>query len=134
MPALFVERDEVAVGDLAYVEVLDGFLGEREEPGAEAVALVLLAVDQAVLVERTEQAQRRGLVDTQSFGDLAEVGGALGEQRQDAQRAVDGLTHVTRTSSFAPSVTVQPGPRRSVPQASSSRAASRSAWSRGGGR
>ena len=127
MPALLVECDEVAVRDLAYVEVLDGLLREREEPGAEAVALVLLAVDESVLVERTEQPQRRGLVDPEPLGDLAEVGGALGEQRQDAQRAVDGLAHVTRTSSFAPAAAVQPGPRRSVPQASSSRAASRSA-------
>ena len=101
MPALLVERDEMGVGDLADVEVLDGLLGEREEAGAEAVALVGLAVDQAVLVQRAQQAQRGGLVHAEPVGDLSEVGGALGEQRQDAQRAVDGLAHGVRTSSVA---------------------------------
>ena len=68
---------EMGVGDLADVEVLDGLLGEGEEAGAEAVALVGLAVDEAVLVERTQQAQGRGLVHAEPVGDLAEVGGAL---------------------------------------------------------
>lgn len=122
--AALVEFDEVGVGDLPYVEVLDGLLRKGEEAGAEAVALVLLAVDESVFVECTEQAQRRGLVDAEPLGDLAEVCGPLGEQRQDAQRPVDGLTHVVRTSWSSP---VHPGPRRSLPQASSSSAAKESA-------
>ena len=118
MPALLVERDEVGVGDLADVEVLHGLLGEGEEPGAEAVALVGLAVDEAVLVEGAQQPQRGGLVDAEPVGDLSQVGGALGEQRQDAQRAVDGLAHGVRTSSWARlRLCVQPGPSRSVPHA-----------------
>lgn len=133
VPALFVELDEVGVGDLAYVEVLDGLLRQGEQAGSEAVALILLAVDESVLVERTEQAQRGGLVDAEAVGDLAEIGGALGEERKDAQRAVDGLTHGVGTSSDARSAAVQPGPRRSVSQAVSSRATSRSAWARAGG-
>lgn len=99
--AAFVDAYEVGVGDLADVEVLDGLLGEGEEAGAEAVALVGLAVDEAVLVEGPQEAQGRGLVDAQAVGDPAEVGGALGEQRQDAQRAVDGLAHGVSTSSGA---------------------------------
>lgn len=122
VPAALVEFDEVGVGDLPYVEVLHGLLREGEEAGAEAVALVLLAVDEAVLVERTEQAQRRGLVDAEPLGDLAEVCGPLGEQRQDAQRPVDGLTHVVRTSWSSPSTRgrdeVSPRPRRPVRQGS----------------
>lgn len=108
MPGLLVEGGEVGVGDLADVEVLDGFLGEGEEAGAESVALVLLAVDEAVLMERAQQPQGGRLVDAEPFGDLPEVGGALGEQRQDAERPVDGLAHGVRTSWSSP---VQPGPR-----------------------
>lgn len=64
------------MGDLADVEVLDGFLGEGEEAGAEAVALVGLAVDEAVLVQGAQEAERGGLVDAEAVGDLTEVGGA----------------------------------------------------------
>lgn len=96
------------MGDLADVQVLDGLLREREETGTEAVALVLLPVDEPVLVERAQQPKGRGLVDAEPLGDLAEVGGPLGEQRQDAERPVDGLAHGVRTSWSSP---VQPGPR-----------------------
>src|SRR5690606_36134559 len=134
VPAPFVEAGEVGVGDLADVEVLHRLLGEGEEAGAEAVALVGLAVDQAVFVQGAQQAQRRGLVDAEAVGDLSEVGGSLREQRQDAQCAVDGLAHGVRTSSSASSsARVQPGPSRSLPHAVSSRAASRSARPRAGG-
>ena len=71
MTALLVEAYEVGVGDLADVEVLDGLLGEGEEAGAEAVALVGLAVDEAVFVERAQEAQGGGLVDAEAVGDLA---------------------------------------------------------------
>ncbi|CAM5701883.1 hypothetical protein SVIOM74S_01412 [Streptomyces violarus] len=101
MSAALVEADQVGMGDLADVEVLHRLLGEGEEAGAEAVALVGLAVDEAVLVEGAQQAQGRGLVHAEAVGDLPQVGGALGEQRQDAERAVDGLAHGVRTSSGA---------------------------------
>lgn len=107
MSDALVERGEVRVRDLPDVEVLDGLLGEGEEPGAEAVALVLLAVDEPVLVQGAQQPQGRGLVDTEPVGDLAEVGGSLREQGQDAERPVDGLAHGVRPSWSSP---VQPGP------------------------
>lgn len=107
MPDPFVERGEVGVRDLADVEVLDGLLGEREEAGAEAVPLVLLAVDEAVLVQGAQQPEGGGLVDTEPVGDLSEVGGTLCEQGQDAERPVDGLAHGVRPSWSSP---VQPGP------------------------
>lgn len=88
VPDAFVERGEVGVGDLADVEVLDGFLREREEAGAEPVALVLLAVDEAVLVQGAQQPEGGGLVDAEPVGDLSEVGGPLREQGQDAERPV----------------------------------------------
>lgn len=132
VPAQLVQPYEMGVGDLADVEVLHRLLGEGDEAGAEAVALVGLAVDHAVFVERAEESQRGGLVDAEAVGDLTEVGGALGQQRQDAECAVDGLTHGVRTSSGALPACVQPGPSRSVPHASSATAASRSVVSRVG--
>ncbi|GAA2304600.1 hypothetical protein Scani_11850 [Streptomyces caniferus] len=50
-----------------------------------------------MFVEGAQEAEGRGLVDTEPVGDLSQVGGPLGEQRQDAQRSVDGLAHA-RTS------------------------------------
>ncbi len=114
MPGPLVERGEVGVGDLPDVEVLDGLLREREEPGAQAVALVLLAVDEPVLVERAQQPQGRGLVDAEALGDLPEVGGAPREQRQDAERPVDGLAHGVRTPGRPPRGRGPAGPRPSA--------------------
>lgn len=72
-----VELDEVGVRDLPDVEVLHGLGGEREELRPQPVAAVRLAVDEAVLVQRAQEAQGGALVHGEFVGDRAEGAGPV---------------------------------------------------------
>src|SRR5690606_11625312 len=134
VPGLGVQPGQVRVGDVAHVQRLHRLLGQGEQPGAQPVALVGLAVDHAVLAHGAQQPQRGRLVHAEPGGHLLQPGGPLGEERQDGQGAVDGLAHGVRAfPAGVPAPAVQPGPRCSLPQSSSGSAASSPACSREGG-
>jgi hypothetical protein len=67
-----------------------------QEPGAELVLVaVAILLDEAVRLQRLEQAVDRGPGELEAVGDLADAEPARAgrEELEDPRRAVDGLDH-----------------------------------------